>query len=232
MSHHIIVVIQARAGSTRLKDKMLLNLHGYPIIEWVFTRVSDSKLINGLIVSIPDTSENDALAAFIEEKQISIFRGDESHVLKRVYLAAKKECATHIVRVCADNPLIDPEAIDDLISFYFKNQPCDYAYNHIPKNNRYPDGLGAEIVSMDILEGLLKNANTVAHKEHMFNYIWDHSKDFNIQTFDPPNELIAEPSIKLDVDTMEDYKYLNSLPIDVSMNSIDLVEIVKNKRLD
>jgi spore coat polysaccharide biosynthesis protein SpsF len=232
MNKQIIVVIQARIGSTRLKNKMLLKLHGYPIIEWVFTRVTHSKLINGLIVSIPDTSENDELAAFIEEKQMNLFRGDEANVLSRVYLAAKKMRATHIVRVCADNPLIDPEAIDDLISFYFKHQPCDYAYNHIPKNNRYPDGLGAEIVAMDILDDIVKNASTDVQTEHMFNYIWDNPKEFNIQTFNPPDDYIAEPNIKLDVDTMEDYNFLNSLPINLSIKSTDLVEIVKKKRLD
>ena len=38
-----VAIIQARLGSTRLPYKMMLSLHGKPIIEWVIKRVQNSK---------------------------------------------------------------------------------------------------------------------------------------------------------------------------------------------
>lgn len=151
-----VAIIQARVGSTRLPYKMLLSLHGKPIIEWVVKRVAKSKKIDELVVAIPKTEDNDVLAKYIQDLGFDVFRGSEDNVLGRFYQSVKDKNATHIVRVCADNPLIDGSEIDNLIDFY-QNNPCDYAYNHIPTNNLYPDGLGAEIISY----GLLKHIHGV-----------------------------------------------------------------------
>ena len=39
-----------------------------------------------------------------------------------------------------DNPFVDPCEVDYLVDF-FRIGKYDYAYNHIPVNNSYPDGL-------------------------------------------------------------------------------------------
>ena len=69
-----------------------------------------------------------------------------------------KVSTDQVVRIKADNPLICPNEIDRLIEFFNKNE-CDYAYNHIPKNNLYPDGFGAEICKVNILEKIYKKAS-------------------------------------------------------------------------
>ena len=35
----VVAIVQARMGSTRLPNKMLLSLHGHPIIDWVRRRI-------------------------------------------------------------------------------------------------------------------------------------------------------------------------------------------------
>jgi len=160
-----IAIIQARLGSTRLPNKMLLSLHGKPIIEWVIKRVKKSKLLDDIIVAIPNTKKDDVLEFYLKRLDVKVFRGSETNVLNRFYEAVKNDNVKNIVRVCADNPLICGEEIDNLIKFYLENK-CDYAYNHIPKNNLYPDGLGAEIVSFELLNWLNKNVKKRKHKEH------------------------------------------------------------------
>jgi len=66
-------IIQARLGSTRLPNKMLLSLHGKPIIEWVIKRVQKSKLIDELIVAIPITEDNNVLEKYIKTIEYIIF---------------------------------------------------------------------------------------------------------------------------------------------------------------
>ena len=149
-----VIVIQARLGSSRLPCKTLLNLRGLPVIDWVVERCGRSELADDLVVALPDTRRDEVLARHLQARGVNIFRGSEQDVLSRMHGAAAAHGADLVVRVCADNPLIWGGEIDNLIRFYLRENAagnCDYAYNHIPRNNLYPDGLGAEIVSFGLL---------------------------------------------------------------------------------
>jgi spore coat polysaccharide biosynthesis protein SpsF len=225
-----IAIIQARLGSTRLPYKMMLSLHGKPIIEWVAKRVKKSKELDEIIVAIPESEENDILEKYLNLLNVKVFRGSESNVLKRFYESIKNEKPeTNIVRICADNPLIDSEEIDNLINFY-KENPCDYAYNHIPKGNLYPDGLGGEIISFKLLEYLYKNVTSQHHKEHCFSYIHDNKENFLIKTFNPSNKQLHHPEMRFDVDTFDDYYKLSMKDISIETKSEELIKIFGENR--
>ncbi|TVZ55506.1 spore coat polysaccharide biosynthesis protein SpsF [Lutibacter sp. Hel_I_33_5] len=215
-------IIQARMGSSRLPNKMLLILHGYSIIEWVIKRSMKSSLLDDVIVAIPNSQENDVLEIEILRLGAKVFRGDENDVLSRFYFAAKENEAAHVVRVCGDNPLIDGKEIDNLIKYYSENS-CDYAYNHIPKNNNYPDGLGAEIVSFKTLKYLYETTKLPKHREHAFNYIWDNTSLYSIKTFNPLCKEIQHPKLKLDLDTLDDFNWLKKLAIKPEMSTKQII---------
>ncbi|NWF66530.1 MAG: NTP transferase domain-containing protein [Campylobacterales bacterium] len=219
-----VAIIQARLGSTRLPYKMMLSLHGKPIIEWVIKRVQKAQLLDDIIVAIPISEDNDILAKYITKLGVKVFRGSESNVLNRFYEAVKNENATHIVRICADNPLIDGNEIGNLITFYKENS-CDYAYNHIPKDNLYPDGLGAEIISFDLLKHMHEVVTSQHHKEHCLSYIWDNKEKFIIKTFDPLNRELHHPQMKFDVDTFDDYHKLAMRDFSIDVSSQELIKI-------
>jgi spore coat polysaccharide biosynthesis protein SpsF len=166
------------------RGEVFFRRNGKPLIEWVIKRVQKSKKLDDIVVAIPISQENDILENYIKKLGVKVYRGSESNVLNRFYEAVKNENVTHIVRICADNPLINGNEIDNLIKFYIKNS-CDYAYNHIPKDNLYPDGLGAEIISFELLKFLNENVVLQNHKEHCLSYIWDNKEKFTIKTFDP-----------------------------------------------
>lgn len=222
-----IAVAQARMGSSRLPRKMLLPLHGRPIIEWVLRRVETSKLLDGIVAAIPDSPENDALAAVISNLGFDVFRGSEDDVLDRFFHAAASRDAQRVVRICADNPLISGEEIDNLITF-FNSASCDYAYNHIPRGNRYPDGLGAEITTMSVLSRIHREAFAPAHREHCMSYITDNPQMFDIKTFDPPDPDIAFPDVRLDVDTEDDLRKLSDLELSIDMSPREIVSIFRS----
>ena len=183
-----VIVIQARLGSSRLPCKTLLNLHGLPVIDWVVGRCARSELADDLVVALPDTRRDEVLARHLRAQGVNTFRGSEQDVLSRMHGAAAAHGADLVVRVCADNPLIWGGEIDNLIRFYQREHTagnCDYAYNHIPRNNLYPDGLGAEIVSFELFTKAMNEATLPAHREHCLSYIVDNPELFAIRTFDP-----------------------------------------------
>ena len=225
-----IGIIQARMGSHRLPMKMLMDLNGYPLIEWIIKRVSKAKNIDEFVAAIPQTKENDELSDHLESFNVNVFRGSENDVLNRFYEASIEYSADLIVRICGDNPLICASELDRLVEFYKANN-CDYAYNHMPRNNRYPDGLGAEICSFMTLDKINNVAIKEDHREHVFNFVWENKEDFIIKTFDPP-EIIAYPHLKFDVDTQEDLDKLRLKDYKISMEAKEIIElnIQKDKR--
>lgn len=209
-------------GAKRLPNKMLLSLHGYPICEWVFKRVQKAKTIDQIVFALPNTKDDDVLAWYLETKGANVYRGSETDLASRFYKAATLYGAEVIVRICADNPLICASEIDLLVDF-FKKQQCDYAYNHIPVNNTYPDGIGAEICSIETLRKINLKVFTVEQREHLFKVIWDNASEYSIKTFDPKKE-IAYPELKLDIDTLDDYKRLLEKPYKIDMNVKEIIK--------
>ncbi|MBD79837.1 MAG: spore coat biosynthesis protein F [Crocinitomicaceae bacterium] len=220
----VVALVQARLGSTRLPNKMMLSLKGTPILQWVLHRLKKSTGIDEVVLATSTNEENDLICDLANELECPVYRGDEDDVLKRFYEAALTHEASHIVRICADNPLVSPAAIDQLIEFYFKNQPCDYAYNHIPRNNQFPDGLGAEMISVEILQTIHQLAKQKEEREHCFNYIVNRPEEFNISTFDPKETWLKRPELKFDVDTFDDYYKLQRSEIDMDIEDKTLVD--------
>lgn len=221
-----IALVQARLGSSRLPLKSLLCLRGHAIIDWVCERVARARLLDGLVVATPDTPLDAVLGAHLARRGVAHFAGPENDVLARFYLAAKAHGATRIVRVCADNPLVWGQAIDDLIR-HFDAHDLDYAYNHIPCGNRWPDGLGAEMIRCDTLERLHAEATLPAHREHCLSYIRDNPGLFRMGTFDPANPRLCHPECRLDIDTLDDYRRMALLPISPDMEEDALVRLVE-----
>lgn len=219
----IVGIIQARLGSTRLPNKMLLHLNGFAVVEWVVRRAARAKALHQLIVAIPEGSADDPLAQFLENIPSEVMRGPEQDVLSRFYLAALATGASHIVRICADNPLISWEAIDLAVKHHME-EGADYTYNHVPRHNLWPDGLGAEICTMTTLETLNNSAKTSEHREHVFNYLWDNASSFDIRTFNPPFEAWRRPDIKLDIDTWADYSRMQRLGFHPDMTIDEIIQ--------
>lgn len=217
-------------GSTRLPNKMMLWLHGFPVIFWIYHRLCKSKLLDSIIFAVPKGAQNDPLVNYICSFGGSVFEGPEKDVLSRFYGAAKASSADIILRVCGDNPFVCGNEIDNLITF-FENSELDYAYNHVPKGNLYPDGIGAEITNFSVLKYMHQNAFQSNHREHVFNFLLDNSHKFKIGTFDPEDRNLCAPLLKLDIDTTEDYSRLLKLEVNIDSTAAEIVNCALNSKL-
>ena len=220
---HIVAIVQARMGSMRLPKKSMLDLHGKPVVEWVFRRSKKSILLDNLVFAIPDSKKDDPLYDHLAGINANVFRGNEFDLINRFYLAAREWKAEYIVRICADCPFVSGSEIDNLIEF-FMTRELDYAYNHIPKNNCYPDGIGAEIMSSVVLEKLYSEVEDPYDKEHVTSYIWANSDIFKIGTFDPHDRRLRYPEIKIDLDTPKDYEKLSQMNVSIEMEAHQILK--------
>lgn len=206
----VVGIIQARMGSSRLPGKMMMDLCGYPVLQWVIERCKRAKTLDDIVVATTTNAVDDQLSFLAHSLRVKVFRGSEEDVLGRFIEAARLLNATFIVRICADRVLVSPEEIDRLVQFY-QSSEMDYAFNHIPElGNNYPVGLGAEILSSALLLGIGELAETTSHREHVTIYLWEHRENFKIWTLPCPKPY-NQPSMKLDIDTIQDLKRMRAL---------------------
>jgi len=162
-----VALVQARMGSTRFPGKMLAQLGGHPLLEWVLLRMRRARMIDEVVLATTTLGRDDELVALAQKLGIEVFLGSENDVLGRLSAAAVQCGADIVVRVCADNPFIDPDEIDRLVA-HFKSNACDYACNNQDRlGNRYADGFGAEILSNFLLQQIAQTATDARHREHV-----------------------------------------------------------------
>ena len=208
----IVTIIQCRTGSKRLPKKALLKLGKYRLIEWVIRRVKKSKLTDKVVLATSNTRKDKILLKIGKKLKIQTYAGSEENVFSRFRKIQQKFRPNFVIRVCADNPFIDPKEIDKLINFSVKKK-SEYAFNHIPyKKNYYIDGVGAEcIFSKYFLKYKKEVEKNSFHREHVTSYIWKFKKKFKFKYFISPKKY-SYPSLKLDIDYKKDYiKFYNIL---------------------
>lgn len=206
----VVAIVQARMGSTRFPGKMMAELAGAPLIEWVLERVSGAARLDAVVLATSIASPNDALAVLAAAHGVGVIRGEEHDVLARFVRAAADTSADWIVRICADNPFVDPRELDRLVSFTLARRP-DYAFNHVDRlASGYADGFGAEMFSRVTLEQVAEQAQASRDREHVTTFVWDHPDRFRILALPAPSEL-AYGMLRFDVDTPEDLDRLQPL---------------------
>ena len=205
-----VAVIQARLGSRRFPEKMLADLGGRSLLDWVVTRVSRCRLVDKVIVATTQEPLDDRLVKECERLGVDVRRGSTNDVLARFVAAIRDESADAVVRICADNPFVDPGCVDQVIREY-RESGSDYAFNHRPFGDcDYADGFGAEVISRRLLEQLNETLLTDHQREHVTLAIVDESVAAKKLACRAPKEL-AHPELRFDVDVESDLITLREL---------------------
>ena len=111
----VVAIIQARTGSTRLPNKIFLELVNTCLLSHVINRLKPSQEINKIIVATTKSPKDNCVEKWCYFNDIACYRGSEKNVLERYYRAAKKFNAEIIVRITADDPFKDFRLIDEAV---------------------------------------------------------------------------------------------------------------------
>lgn len=173
-------IIQARMGSSRLPNKVLMK---FPYdgeksnLQWIIERANKTKKIDQIILATTLDSVDDPIEKLATKNGIVCFRGDVNNVLSRYYLAAKENSLDVIVRITGDCPCIDPMVIDEVIRGFLKADN-DYCSNTLCRS--YPHGLDVEVFSFVALRQAFHSATEEFEKEHVTPYIYKTKRNFSI----------------------------------------------------
>lgn len=199
MSGGVVVVVQARMGSTRLPGKVLKTVLGKTLLEHQLERLRRVAGADSVVVATSALPADDAIAALCARLGVSCRRGSESDVLARYLDAARAENARVVVRCTADCPLIDPGVTGELIASFEAAGEKGYG-----STEGYPRGLDVEIFSREALEEAAAEATSPRDREHVTPYLIARPERWK-PFFSKCEENLS--AVRWTVDTAEDFEF-------------------------
>ena len=113
--------IQARTGSTRLHNKILLPFDGEKcILDILIGNIKAVFPEMCIVLATTVRKQDDVLEETACKLGIHCFRGDEDNVLDRFIKAGEAFGLDRMVRVCSDNPFLQPDVITSYSIHYTK----------------------------------------------------------------------------------------------------------------
>lgn len=200
----VVLIVQARMGSTRLPGKVLMDLQGAPMLQRQLERLERCESVDAIVVATSTSRSDDPIVDLADRLPgVAVFRGSEQDVLARYWHASRTHKADVVVRVTGDNPIVDPHLIDECTAVALTNPSVDYV-----GTSGYPVGVGAEVVAMRSLDRAYREAVTPEEREHVTLYIRRHPERFHSEFVGAQED---NSDIRLTVDELADLELIRSI---------------------
>ncbi len=208
-------------GSTRLPGKMVIPFFQKKgILEVLVGRILDEIINVPLVIATSISEKDDSIAAIGKNHNVSVYRGSEENVLERFIGAARENGFKKIIRVCADNPFLDMKALQWQINRFQKSN-FDYACYCLEDQTptiKTHYGFWTEAVKLTALAKVNRDTNERFFQEHVTSYIYSFPENFKIDFSRIDSEVEEAASIRLTVDTKEDFEIAKRIYLDLDNN--------------
>lgn len=164
------IFIQARVKSTRLPGKLFLKFHKTKIIDRIINIAKNILPPKNIFLLTGNLKENLKLKKYANKNKINFFLGDEKNVYLRFMQAINYfnlENQSYIIRITADNYLIQPNIIKEIVRLLNKKK---YDYMYVKPLSHF----AGEIISTQLLKKNFEKKISLLSKEHV---TWDIRRD-------------------------------------------------------
>ena len=219
----IVGIIQARASSSRLPNKIHLPLtREHSLLEFLIKRISKVNIDWWLATTV--SFSDDFTASVGKSLGLETFRGEVENVLSRFLTIGRSVHADWIVRVTADNPFVEASRILELISSTTEMSTQPIVVTEDLVNPQFPVGYLPEIVSFEGLELVAASLseNRAYHESNVTSYLKpNYLKVFTNET------LPRRPELRWTIDTNLDLNMARNIlkladcdPLELEYNQI------------
>lgn len=191
-----VVCIIARTKSKRLKQKVLKEIHGMSMIEYIIGKMKRSKYTHEIYLCTSNLPDDQILIDIAKKNGIKSYAGDPDAPIERMMKVAEIEDADNVVRVTGDNVFCDETYLDLMFKYHIENN-AEYT-----RTEFLPVGVTSEVMKVEALKDCF-NTMPVEFSEYLLLYMFQPSK-YNCQVL-IPNERHKHPNWSLTVDTPEDW---------------------------
>ena len=184
-------------SSRRLPGKVLMDLAGRPLLEYLMDRVQLCRNIDSYLIATSRESSDDPVEVFANERGYPVFRGSLDDVARRCVDAAEFAHADTILRLSGDSPFLD-QAVIDRAADLFRTGQWDLVTNVRPRT--FPPGFSVEVVG---LETLREACGTMPEeeREHVIRALYS-DPSISVHNFEHDRDLSG---YRLTVDNAEEF---------------------------
>jgi spore coat polysaccharide biosynthesis protein SpsF len=172
-------LVQARTSSRRLPDKVLREVHGKPLLQYLLERLARVPSLDVVVVATSTTAGDDRVAALAARLGVACHRGDLDDVAGRLLAAAEGHHLDALVRVSGDSPLLDPHLVARGLAL-FREGEVELVTNVFPRS--FPPGQSVEVVATTALRAA-HPAMTAEEKEHVTLHLYRDPSRYRIRNF-------------------------------------------------
>ena len=218
MNKRVVLIIQARMGSSRLPAKSMMDLAGAPLVGRILERVKRCRRLDEIVLAIPATDKDAILRSVGENYGVQVFAGSENDLLDRYYQAAVLNGADIVGRLPADNATPEPSEIDRIVEHHLSRGRRGFSSNlSVIDNSGYPDGIGAEMFDFSLLAEAREKNPDAQKREHVHLNFYDYTQSLPVDSAWCPVSTVQcpaefrRPDLVLDVNTAEQYEFMHRL---------------------
>lgn len=208
------IIIQARTGSTRLHNKILLPFYGKQrIIDILIDNIRACNPGKKIVLATTNLPQDDVLEEVAINSNIHCFRGEEENVLNRFIGAAECFGLNRFIRVCSDNPFLQANSFQQLFDEHDTN-PYDYiafGFKGGKPTIKSHLGLFAELTTTDALKRVAALTQEKLFIEHVTIYLYTHPEQFSVRLLALPSVLEDRFDLRFTLDTAEDFSLLGEV---------------------
>jgi len=185
-----------------------MQLEGKSILEHIVDFLRFSKLTTDIVIATTTLPQDNEIKKISQKFGVECFRGSPNDVLDRFFQCMTVYQGDMMVRLTADDPLVDPILVDKVIHTLQTTQ-CDYVSNMLHRTFPYGYSSG-EGMSFRILKQLHENLTEPLDREHVTRHIVQHPDLYDVRDILAPTEL-ARPNWRLTVDYKEDFDLMKEI---------------------
>ena len=214
-------------NSKRLPGKVLMNLEGELLLEWIINRLEKNIFNIPLGVVTSEEKSDDPINNFCESKKISCYRGSLNNVTLRYLMACEFFGTKYFIRISGDSPLIDSNLVENAYQIHLQNK-VDLITNILVRS--FPKGQSVELISLEALKELNRLKLTRDEKEHVTLGFYNYQKHFKIINFKSGKINCSDQ--QQSIDTYEDLQNIKKLLSNnknaISLNWLEIYNKLKN----
>lgn len=194
----IPIVVAARMNSRRLPGKVLREIAGRPLLQYVVDNLADVEARGPVIVATSTAPGDDPIAAWCAHRGVACHRGPLDDVAARLIGAARAAGSDAFVRISGDSPLIDPALVEQALALFAVTN-ADLVTN--VQVRTFPKGCSVEVIRAGTLAAHLDRFARSDDREHVTAVFYRHPEGARIVNF---TSGVAAGDVQLAVDTIED----------------------------
>jgi len=198
-------------------------LEGKSVLEWVVRQMTDSELLDGVVVVAEEGARGD-LVRHLSPVDVPVYSTKAQDTATAVQDTLEHFSAEACVLIGADWPFLDSELIDRLVRTARRTENCDYAayqfMNEIFSAGR-PYGLFPEWYRSCSIRKLAAKSSDPIHRQMPGTFFRDHNDTYHVAALRIPAGLDRVEDMKFTFDDEEDWDNILDLHSALNLEVLD-----------